>query len=273
MPKRAAPRVARWSASTRTASMDAAARQIDAQIGGTHRPSALGRRFRRQARRRAAAAAPGRHRRRAGAAGRPRHAAGFGRKQYRKALQSSAQALLKTGATDAAVYLGRSRMSRGWTRHFRARAIAELFSAAAVSNSGLEDRRRSPSRRSSAGARGGGEPRTSRRPPAGLAIGAAVAHGAAFARDLGNLPPNVCTPTYLGERAEALAKEWPRIKTKVLDEAAIKALKMGAFLAVTQGSAQPPRLHRLRVSGRQEGTARRSAWSARASPSTRAASP
>ena len=36
-------------------------------------------------------------------------------------------------------------------------------------------------------------------------------------------------------------KEWPRIKTTVLDEAAIKALKMGAFLAVTQGSAQPPR--------------------------------
>src|SRR6202034_4888336 len=47
---------------------------------------------------------------------------------------------------------------------------------------------------------------------------------------------------YLGERALALSAEWPRIKTKVLDEAAIKALKMGAFLAVTQGSAQPPRL-------------------------------
>jgi leucyl aminopeptidase len=39
-----------------------------------------------------------------------------------------------------------------------------------------------------------------------------------------------------------LAKDWPRIKTKVLDEIGIKALKMGAFLAVTQGSEQPPRL-------------------------------
>jgi len=59
---------------------------------------------------------------------------------------------------------------------------------------------------------------------------------------LANLPPNICTPTYLGTRAQALAKEFPSIKTKVLDQGAIKALKMGAFLAVTQGSDQPPRL-------------------------------
>ncbi len=43
-------------------------------------------------------------------------------------------------------------------------------------------------------------------------------------------------------RAQALAKEFSSIKTKVLDESGIKALKMGAFLAVTQGSDQPPRL-------------------------------
>src|SRR6202011_3132619 len=76
----------------------------------------------------------------------------------------------------------------------------------------------------------------------GLAIGMAVGSGLALSRDLANLPPNVCTPTYLGTRAQALAKDFPSIKTKVLDENGIKALKMGAFLAVTQGSDQPPRL-------------------------------
>jgi leucyl aminopeptidase len=76
----------------------------------------------------------------------------------------------------------------------------------------------------------------------GLRIGAAVGSGLALSRDLANLPPNVCTPTYLGTRAQALAKDFPSIKTKVLDASAIKALKMGAFLAVTQGSDQPPRL-------------------------------
>ncbi len=76
----------------------------------------------------------------------------------------------------------------------------------------------------------------------GLKIGAAIGGGLALTRDLANLPPNICTPVYLGQRAETLAKEWPRVKTKVLDESGIKALKMGALLAVTQGSAQPPRL-------------------------------
>jgi leucyl aminopeptidase len=90
---------------------------------------------------------------------------------------------------------------------------------------------------------------------AGLRVGAAIAHGAALARDLGNLPPNICTPTYLGERAESLAKEWPRIKTKVLGESEIKDLKMGAFLAVTQGSAQPPRLIVCEYRGGRKGAA------------------
>jgi leucyl aminopeptidase len=59
---------------------------------------------------------------------------------------------------------------------------------------------------------------------------------------LANLPPNICTPTYIGQRAANLAKEFPRVTTKLFDESGIRALKMGAFLAVTQGSAQPPRL-------------------------------
>jgi leucyl aminopeptidase len=76
----------------------------------------------------------------------------------------------------------------------------------------------------------------------GLKIGAAIGRGSAFSRDLANLPPNICTPTYIGQRAAGLAKEFPHVTTKVFDESGIRALKMGAFLAVTQGSAQPPRL-------------------------------
>ena len=53
----------------------------------------------------------------------------------------------------------------------------------------------------------------------------------------------MCAPRpILATRAQALAKEFSSIKTKVFDESGIKALKMGAFLAVTQGSDQPPRL-------------------------------
>ena len=88
-----------------------------------------------------------------------------------------------------------------------------------------------------------------KRPPRDCASARRSAAGVALARDLANLPPNVCTPTYLGTRAQALAKDFPSIKTKVLDASGIKALKMGAFLAVTQGSDQPPRLIVCEYSG------------------------
>src|SRR5262249_40686907 len=51
----------------------------------------------------------------------------------------------------------------------------------------------------------------------------------------------VCTPTYLADQAKALAKSHSSVKVTVLDEAGIRKEKMGCFLAVTQGSVEPPR--------------------------------
>jgi leucyl aminopeptidase len=58
-------------------------------------------------------------------------------------------------------------------------------------------------------------------------------------RDLANLPANVCTPTYLAERARAMAKGVASLKVQVLDDAALRREKMGCFLAVAQGSDEP----------------------------------
>ncbi|RMN67061.1 leucyl aminopeptidase family protein, partial [Pseudomonas syringae] len=70
----------------------------------------------------------------------------------------------------------------------------------------------------------------------------AIATGMALTRDLGNLPPNICHPTYLGEEAKALGKAHKNLKVEVHDEKKLADLGMGSFLAVAQGSAQPPRL-------------------------------
>jgi leucyl aminopeptidase len=75
-----------------------------------------------------------------------------------------------------------------------------------------------------------------------LAQAQAIAAGMAFTKDLGNTPPNVCTPTWLGEQARALARTHGSIKVKVLGRDELKKLGMGSFLAVAQGSRQPPRL-------------------------------
>jgi leucyl aminopeptidase len=68
----------------------------------------------------------------------------------------------------------------------------------------------------------------------------ALADGMDLARDLGNLPGNVCTPTYLADTARKLGKQFG-LKVEVLDRKRMEALKMGALLAVAQGSDQPPR--------------------------------
>ncbi len=76
---------------------------------------------------------------------------------------------------------------------------------------------------------------------AGLKQGVALANGVSLAKDLGNLPPNVCTPTYLAEQAESLAKTHG-IKVQVLERAEMEKLGMGSFLGVARGSVQPPKL-------------------------------
>lgn len=70
----------------------------------------------------------------------------------------------------------------------------------------------------------------------------AITSGMHFTRDLGNLPPNLCHPTFLAEEAKNLGKAFKGLKVEVLDEKKIKDLGMGAFYAVGQGSDQPPRL-------------------------------
>ncbi|MBD2835921.1 leucyl aminopeptidase [Pseudomonas sp. JM0905a] len=77
----------------------------------------------------------------------------------------------------------------------------------------------------------------------------AIANGMAFTRDLGNLPPNLCHPSFIAEEAKALAKAHKNLKVDVLDEKKLKELGAGAFLAVAQGSEQPPRMIVLNYQG------------------------
>ncbi len=82
-----------------------------------------------------------------------------------------------------------------------------------------------------------------------LQEGQAIAEGMSFARDLGNLPPNICHPIYLAETAAQLAKQFPHVSCESLDEAALKKLGAGAFLAVSQGSEQEGRLIIVKYQG------------------------
>ena len=86
-----------------------------------------------------------------------------------------------------------------------------------------------------------------------LLDGAAIANGVSSARDVGNLPGNICTPSHLAERAIGLAETYDNVEAEILDEAQMEALGMGALLAVGRGSSQPSRLIVLQYKGGEAG--------------------
>ncbi len=84
---------------------------------------------------------------------------------------------------------------------------------------------------------------------AGLKQALAIARGMELAKNLANLPGNICTPAYLAEQAQLLAKQSPKLKAKVLEVAEMEKLGMGALLSVAKGSRQPPKLIVLEYHG------------------------
>jgi len=75
-----------------------------------------------------------------------------------------------------------------------------------------------------------------------------AANGIELARELGNLPPNLATPTRLGEEAKKLAKAHG-FQVEVMGPKEVAKLGMGSFMAVARGSEEPLRFIVLRYQG------------------------
>ncbi len=170
----------------------------------------------------------------------------FREREYHQAIRASVNALSKSGATDAASFLAEIPVKKrdiAWK-------VAHLTEAA-MDSAYRFDRMKSKVSKEAGADKGKkgiskltihvAERGDIKKAEDALRQGLAIASGVNFAKDLGNLPPNVCTPTYLAEQALALAKSHG-LTVKVLDRAEIEKLGMGSFLGVAQGSRQPPKL-------------------------------
>jgi leucyl aminopeptidase len=170
----------------------------------------------------------------------------FHDKRYREAVATAVRALNATGAEEATLHL--TELAVG-----RRDAAWKVAHAATVANEAVYRFTKMKSRSE-------GEPSALRRlalnvdraaekrAAAGLAQGLALAGGMSLAKDLGNLPPNVCTPTYLANQAKELAKRY-HMKVTVLERADMEKLGMHTLLSVAQGSAQPPKFIVLEYRG------------------------
>lgn len=83
----------------------------------------------------------------------------------------------------------------------------------------------------------------------GAEHGGGIAAGVSLAKDLGNLPANVCTPSYLARVAKQLASGNSKLSTRVLNEPEMKKLGMGSLLSVTAGATEPAKLIVMQYKG------------------------
>ncbi len=79
--------------------------------------------------------------------------------------------------------------------------------------------------------------------------GRAMGIGVNEARNLGNLPGNICTPDYLARHARNLARGNAKLSASILEEAKMRELAMGSLLSVSAGSDQPAKLIVLNYKG------------------------
>jgi leucyl aminopeptidase len=164
----------------------------------------------------------------------------FGEAAYRAAMAAAARALKATGASDATVCLtdiAVKRRDTDWKIEHAVLAMMEsayrfdrLKSKPPEAKRALRKVVLHVPRRSEIAA---GEQAAAR--------AMAIAEGIAFAKDMGNLPGNHCTPTYLADQAVEMGKRHG-IKVDVLEQKDLEKLGMGCFLAVARGSRQPPKL-------------------------------
>lgn len=87
---------------------------------------------------------------------------------------------------------------------------------------------------------------------AGLTVGFALGEGINVARELGNLPGNHCTPSYLSEQAKALANQCDNLSVEILDEAQMRQLGMHSLLSVAAGSEEEAQLIVMNYHGDKE---------------------
>ena len=91
-----------------------------------------------------------------------------------------------------------------------------------------------------------------RRAADALAAGTAIGEGQNLARRLAMMPGNLCTPDFLAETAREIGARH-KLTVTVLGRPELEARKMGAFLAVAQGTSQDPKLVALEYRGGKRG--------------------
>lgn len=164
-----------------------------------------------------------------------------GDKEYQRIITTAVTCLNETGSMEGISHLSEISV-KGRDLHWKVRSTVEVTRGALHRTDELKSKKddlRRPLRKLTLMV-----PKRSDLANAEEAVreGSAIADGVVLAKNLGDLPGNICTPSYLAKQARALSKKYSPLKTSIVEKAQMKKLGMGALLSVTAGSAEAPKL-------------------------------
>jgi len=171
----------------------------------------------------------------------------FREKEFISAARTAIKTLNETGAFDATIFLTElavKKRSIAW-RVRQTAMIAQDVTYKFDQFKSKKDEVRRPLRKLTIGVERRNELALAEE---ALNQGLAIAEGMALAKNLGNLPANICHPTYLAEQARSMADEF-KLECEILERADMETLGMHSLLSVARGSHQPPKFIVLRHKG------------------------
>ena len=175
----------------------------------------------------------------------------FSPRVFNQALLPALQRVQKTGATDALVLLPNAEDDDDSYR-----LVREAVDAAATATYRFEQCKsdikpvKRPLKRLAVLTQSRSQLAAGKR---AIEHGEAIVDGTRLAKDLANLPGNICTPTYLAEKAQSLGRGQRKLGVSVLSEKQMERLGMGSLLSVSRGSRQPAKLIVLHYKGGKAG--------------------
>ena len=167
---------------------------------------------------------------------------------YRRSMSAAAVAIKGTKIRDTISYLGLE-PADGCDPYYLARYAIETIGGTLYDYSQTMSSRRRPApslKKIGLAVKSRGD---AARALHGAEHAVAIVSGMELARDLGNLPPNICTPAYLARSAQKIARQYKSVTTRVVNEPEIRRLGMHAFLSVTSGTTLPAKLIVMQYKG------------------------
>jgi len=171
----------------------------------------------------------------------------FGDKEFADAIRAAVRTLNETGSFDGTVFLTDTAVRRRSTAWRVRQAVIVAHEAVYRFDQfkSKKDKVRRPLRKLTFVVDRRNELAAAE---AALMQGQAIGEGVNLAKNLANLPANVCTPSHLADTAQKLAAEH-KLDCQIIDRDEMAALGMHSLLAVASGSRQPPKLIVLHYRG------------------------